>query len=61
MKLLDAQTTIRQVAGKSYDWMYGWGLGEIREAVRTIEARMAATEADKELAESVAAKLARRW
>jgi len=61
MKLVEAQQIIREVQGKSYTWLEGWGLGWIREAIRTIEDRKSATNNDRELAEDVSRKLYRKW
>jgi len=61
MKLVEAQQIIREVQGKSYSWLKAWGLSWIREAVRTIEARKSATDADRELAGDVKRKLWREW
>jgi len=61
MRLVDAQTIIRQVSGKSYSWLEAWGLSTIREAIRTIYDRKSATAEDLEHAEDVERKLYRRW
>jgi hypothetical protein len=61
MRLEEAQSTIREVHGKSYTWLKAWGLGWIGEAVRTIKARKSATERDRELAADVRRKLVRKW
>jgi len=61
MTLKDAQSIIRQVHGKSYSWLYQWGLSTIREAIRTIYNRKSSTAADLELAEDIDRKLCRKW
>lgn len=61
MRLEDAQSTIREVHGKSYTWLKAWGLGTVREAIRTIYDRKSATDADIELAEDVERRIYRRW
>jgi len=53
MRLADAQEIIREVHGKSYSWLREWGLGTIKEAIRTIENRVSATDADRELTADV--------
>jgi len=57
MKLVDAQSTIREVQGKSFSWLKAWGLGTIKEAIRTIENRISATDADREYASDVKTKI----
>ncbi len=61
MKLVDAQSTIRQVQGKSFSWLKSWGLGTIKEAIRTIEDRVSATDADREYASDVKTKIWRGY
>ena len=61
MKLIEAQEIVRQVSGKGYTWLRSWGLGYIGEAVRTVESRQSATDADRELAFDIRRKLERRW
>ena len=61
MKLIEAQEIVRQVSGKGYPWLRAWGLGYIGEAVRTVESRQSATDADRELAFDIRRKLERRW
>ena len=61
MKLTDAQSIIREVSGKSHDWLEAWGLGVIREAMRTIEDRVNATDADLEYVKDIRRKLYRKW
>ena len=61
MKLAEAQEVIREVDGKQYDWLKAWGLGWIREAIRTIRDRKSATDADREIAEGIKRKIWRGW
>lgn len=61
MKLVEAQEIVRTVSGRSYWWLKQWGLSLISEAVRTIENRKSATEADKEYAYDIRRKLWRKW
>lgn len=61
MKLSEAQSIIREIQGRSYTWLEAWGLGWIREAIRTIENRQSSTDADRELAADVRRKLVRKW
>lgn len=61
MTLTDAQSIVRQVQGKSYSYLLAWGRGTIGEALRTIEDRKSATDADREIAESIQRKLVRKW
>ncbi len=61
MRLTEAQATVREVSGKQYDWLKAWGLGTIKEAIRTIQDRASATDADRELAADVERKLCRGW
>jgi hypothetical protein len=61
MKLAEAQQVLREVDGKTYDWLKAWGVSTIREAIRTVEDRVSATDADRELAGNISTKLARRW
>jgi len=61
MKLTETQEIERQVSGKGYTWLRDWGLGWIGEAVRTIEDRKSATDADREFAFDIRRKLERRW
>ena len=53
MWLAEAQEIIREVHGKGYTWLFAWGLGWVRDAVRTIEDCKSATDGDKELAQDV--------
>lgn len=61
MRLAEAQEIIREVDGKSYGWLKAWGLGWINEAIRTIQNRKSATDADWQIARNVRRKIARRW
>lgn len=61
MKLVDAQSTIREVHTKGYSWLKAYGLSTVREAIRTIRDRKAATYEDKEIAYDVERKLYERW
>lgn len=61
MRLEDAQSIVQEVSGKSYWWLEQWGLSTIREAIRTIEDRKSATDANRELADDVRRKLVRKW
>lgn len=61
MKLVDAQSIIRQVQGRSFSWLKSWGLGTIKEAIRTIENRVSATNADREYASEVKTKIWRGY
>jgi len=61
MKLEEANQIIHEVHGRNYSWLKEWGLGTIKEAIRTIEARKSATAVDKQLAESVKNKLSAAW
>jgi len=61
MKLVDAQSVVREVSGKSFSWLKSWGLGIIKEAIRTIENRVSATDADREYASDVKTKIWRGY
>jgi hypothetical protein len=61
MKLTDAQSTIREVHTKNYAWLKAYGISTVREAVRTIQDRKSATQADREIASDVERKLYERW
>lgn len=61
MKLVDAQSIIREVSGKSFSWLKQWGMGTVKEAIRTIEDRVSATEADREYAEDIKRKVWRGY
>lgn len=61
MRLVDAQSVIRQVSGKQYSWLVAWGLSIIREAIRTICNRKSSTDADLERAEDVERVIYRKW
>jgi len=61
MKLVEAQSVIRQVQGKGFSWLKSWGLGTIKEAIRTIENRTSATTADREYASNVKTKIWRGY
>lgn len=61
MRLDDAQSIIREVQGKSYPYLVQWGLSNIREAIRTINNRTSATDADRERAQDVDRKIQREW
>ena len=61
MKLADAQSIIRQVHGKGFSWLKSWGMGTVREAIRTIEDRSSATDNDRELASCVKTKIWRGY
>ena len=61
MKLQEARETLRQVDGKGYNWLKVWGMSTIREALRTVFSRKAATIEDRQLAEGVQTKLSRGW
>lgn len=61
MKLAEAREIIHQVHGKPFSWLRAWGLGWIREAIRTIESRQRATDGDRELASDVKRRLMREW
>lgn len=61
MRLEDAQDLIREVSGRQYSWLKSWGLSTAKEAVRTIENRVSATDADREHAAGVKAVLWRKW
>lgn len=60
MKLEDAQSVLREVHGRQYSWLVDWGLSTIREAIRTIEARVSASVADRERANDVRGKISKR-
>ena len=51
MKLKEAQSIIRELDQKSYWYLKAWGLGIIKEAIRTIWDRKSATDLDREYAE----------
>ena len=57
MRLTEAQSIIRQAHGRSYAWLQAWGPGLVSEAIRTIEQRKSATDADQELAADVKRRL----
>ena len=57
MRLKIAQGIIREVEGKSYQYLKWWGLSLIKEAIRTIQDRKSSTEADKRYAELVSLKI----
>jgi hypothetical protein len=61
MKLVDAQSVVREVSGKSFSWLKAWGLGTIKEAIRTIEDRVSSTHADREYASDVKTKIWRGY
>lgn len=61
MRLTDAQSVIREVHTKNYSWLKAYGISTVREAVRTIRDRKAATPEDKEIAYDVERKLYERW
>ena len=51
MKLEEARSIMWEVDQRSYWYLEAWGLGTIREAIRTIWDRKSATDADREKAE----------
>lgn len=61
MRLAEAQSIVREVDGRSYSWLQNWGLSLIKEAIRTIEDRKAATEADRERAAGIKVKIWREY
>jgi hypothetical protein len=61
MRLEDAQSIIREVHTKNYSWLKFYGLSTVREAIRTVRNRKAATEDDHERANNVERKLYERW
>lgn len=61
MRLDDAQSIIREVSGKSYWWLEQWGLSIIKEAIRVIERRKTATDADKEHVAGIKTKIWRQY
>ena len=61
MRLAEAQGIVREVSGKGYPWLQSWGLGIIGAAIRTIESRVSATNADRELAADIKRKIWREW
>lgn len=61
MRLIDAQSTLKEVSGKSYTWLQQWGLSIIREAIRTVRDRQSATAADIERADDIQIKIARKY
>lgn len=61
MKLTEAQRIVREVDGKGYGWLKEWSLRWINEAIRTIQDRKSATDADREIAENVRRKIVRKW
>lgn len=61
MRLADAQSILREVDGRSYSWLKAWGLGTVKEAIRTVEDRISATGADRERAEGVKQKIWREY
>jgi len=61
MRLEDAQSILREVDGKPYSWLKSWGLGIIKEAIRTIEDRVSATDADRERASGIKTKIWREY
>ena len=61
MRLTEAQSVIREVSGKTYPWLKAWGLSTVKEALRTIEDRISATDDDRELAFGVRRKIQKKW
>jgi hypothetical protein len=61
MRLIDAQSTLKEVSGKSYTWLQQWGLSTIREAIRTINDRQSSTDADMERSQDIQIKIARKY
>lgn len=61
MKLAEAQEILEEVQGRSYSWLRSWGLSFVSTAVRTVENRKSATDADRERAADVKRKMWRRW
>ena len=61
MRLEDAQSTLKEVSGKSYAWLQQWGLSTIQEAIRTIHNRQSSTATDIERAQDVQIKIARKY
>ena len=61
MTLIEAQAVLQEVSGKQYSWLKSWGLSTIREAIRTVNARKASTDADMERAENIERKISREW
>ena len=61
MKLTDAQSTLKEVSGKSYTWLQQWGLSIVREAIRTVHDRQSATDTDIERAQDIQTKIARKY
>ena len=61
MRLIDAQSTLKEVSGKSYTWLQQWGLSTIKEAIRTVNDRQSATATDIERAQDIQTKIARRY
>jgi len=61
MTLYLARQVLHEVDGKSYTWLQAWGLSTIREALRVVGRRKSATDADREIAESIQTRLSRKW
>ena len=61
MRLVDAQSILKETSGKTYAWLAQWGLSTIREAIRTVNDRCAATSADIERANDIQVKIARKY
>ena len=57
MKLAEAESILREIEGRSYEYMIFWGLSNIREAVRTVKSRKSASAEIKDLAEKVSYKI----
>lgn len=53
MKLAQAVKIVGEIQGKSYSYARVWGFWRIKEAVRTIRKRQAATADDRRLAEMI--------
>lgn len=46
MKLEEAREIMRETRGNSYSYLKNWGLSTIKEAIRTVRDRKAATKDD---------------
>lgn len=61
MKLTEAQSILREVDGSNYSWLKAWGLGWIKESIRTIRNRKSATREDHDIADRIESKISSRW
>ena len=53
MRLEEAERVLEEVEGKSYRYLKEWGLSTVREAIRTVKDRKAATDSDLNRADSL--------